>query len=221
MAENWKPIEGYEGVYEVSDHGRVRNIKRGGRFMTASKVSHGYLAFNLSKNGKTHSILAHRLVATTFIPNPENKSQVNHKDMDKSHNTVENLEWVTPQENLDHATKHKPWSTRKNPWRDKLPKEKQSRADNLCRSNLMSIRVKKGLTREQLAEASCVRLDTIERLETGEKSFRETNINVVCKLAYVLDVSIPSLFEYDVKKAIEREQAWHRKTKEQKQAKED
>jgi DNA-binding XRE family transcriptional regulator len=210
--ENWKPIEGYEGIYEVSDQGRVRNIKLG-RLMTAQKVTHGYLAYNLSKQGRTRSLLAHRLVAIAFIPNPENKEQVNHKDLNKSRNSVDNLEWVTRQENLDHAEKYKPWNTRRNPWRNGSPENRQNYTANLWRSKVEDLRERKGLTREELSEMCCVRLETLAGLENGTKSFRGVSVNVACKLAWALGVSIEALFDYDVAEAIRREKAWHSKEK--------
>ena len=213
MPETWKPIDGYEGIYEVSDQGNVRNVKRGGKLMTAQKVTHGYLAYNLSKGGKTRSLLAHRLVAKAFIPNPENKEQVNHKDLDKSHNTVDNLEWVTREENLIHAETFKPWETRRNPWRGRAPESNPNYTANLWRSNLKALREDKGMTQEELADACCVRLSTIADLENGVKSFREVSVNTLCKLAWALDVSLGTLFEYDVEEAIRREKAWHYKEK--------
>lgn len=220
IKETWKPIEGYEGIYEVSDQGRVRNAKRGGRIMTASTVTHGYRAVSLYKEGKQRAALVHRLVAKAFIPNPESKPQVNHKDMDKSNNCISNLEWVTQNENLAHAFINKPTEERKNPWRGCSPDQKPNYTANLWRSNLHDIRVKKGFTREQLAATSCVRVDTIEGLETGGKCFRETSVNTVCKLAWALGVNIEDLFDYDVEEAIKREQTWHAKAAERKQKKE-
>lgn len=221
MAESWKPIEGYEGLYEISDQGRVRNVKRDGRILAGCRVAHGYIAIGLYKDNQKTMYLAHRLVAQAFIPNPENKPQVNHKDLDKSHNSVENLEWVTHEENLEHALVHKPWSDRKNPWKDCLPGQKPNYTADLWRSNLLKIRVEKGLTREQLAAESCVHIDTIKGLELGSKSFRETSVNTVCKLSWALGVSIESLFDYDVATAIAREQAWHKRSAERKQKQEE
>lgn len=110
MSEIWKWISGFEGLYKISNKGRVKSFhrkKKKGKILSANNKS-GYKKINLSKNGKCYSIRIHRLVAEAFIPNPENKSQINHLDMNKSNNKVENLEWVTPAENVRHAVKNKP-----------------------------------------------------------------------------------------------------------------
>lgn len=100
--ERWKPIKNYEGFYEISTLGRVKS-KRGVRKPFINK--YGYPCVSLWKHcvGETKPI--HRLVAETFIPNPENKREVNHIDGNKQNNSVENLEWVTPSENKKHAQK--------------------------------------------------------------------------------------------------------------------
>ena len=101
--EIWKDIEGYEGLYQVSSWGRVKN-SRTGRVLKAGKHKDGYLQVLLCKNGKRTTYRVHRLVAQAFIPNPQNKPQVNHIDEDKENNRVENLEWVTNTENINHGT---------------------------------------------------------------------------------------------------------------------
>lgn len=100
----WKPIPKYEGLYEVSNLGEVRAIKRSGsRGMSlAIHPSKGYLQVWLSKNNKVKKFSVHRLVATAFIANPKRKPQVNHKDGNKANNKVSNLEWVTRAEQEAH-----------------------------------------------------------------------------------------------------------------------
>ena len=111
----WKPVVGYEGFYEVSDTGQIRTAERtvscgpNRTRRVPSKlrkfdITSGYYDVVLCKNGKMTTRLVHRLVAEAFIPNPNNKEIVNHKDGDKQNNNVNNLEWVTRAENDLHAS---------------------------------------------------------------------------------------------------------------------
>lgn len=97
--ENWKDIEGYEGLYQVSDQGRVLNIKKN-RIITPFKSGCGYLYVSLNK--KDYRV--HRLVAKAFLLNPNNYSIVNHKDENKANNRVDNLEWCTQKYNINYGT---------------------------------------------------------------------------------------------------------------------
>lgn len=106
MKEIWKDIPGYEGLYQVSNMGRVKslNFNRSGLpRILKTKNRQGYPRVILWKSGKRHEVCVHRLVAQAFIPNPENKPFVNHKDGNRRNNHVDNLEWCTAQENAIHS----------------------------------------------------------------------------------------------------------------------
>lgn len=103
--EIWKPIVECNGEYLVSNHGRVKSLKYGKeRILKPFLFVNGYLGVDIrysNKKRKIHKI--HRLVAFSFIPNPENKGDVNHKDGNKRNNHILNLEWMTRSENIQHA----------------------------------------------------------------------------------------------------------------------
>jgi len=102
MKEIWKDIEGYEGLYQVSNLGRVKSIITN-IIMKPSYCKSNYLKVKLCKNGRQKTIQIHRLVAENFIDNIYNKPQINHIDCNKENNRVDNLEWVTAKENTAHA----------------------------------------------------------------------------------------------------------------------
>ncbi|MGP1351652.1 MAG: NUMOD4 domain-containing protein [Hoylesella marshii] len=111
--EIWKTIPEFED-YEASNFGRIRSIDRKrpvknghtcihkGKVIKARKQNGGYLVVWLRKNGKTYAKTVHRLIALTFIP-PKSDKEVNHKDGDKTNNTIANLEWLTKSENIKHS----------------------------------------------------------------------------------------------------------------------
>ena len=105
--EEWKPIVGYEGLYEISNLGRVKslNYRRTGKeeIMKGRKNNCGYLQVHLYKNGKAKWCSIHRLVAQAFIENPNNLPEVNHIDQDKTNNCVDNLEYCSRQYNIEYS----------------------------------------------------------------------------------------------------------------------
>jgi hypothetical protein len=101
-SEEWRTVAGFEGRYEVSNHGRVRSIARIPRIRKLGLAS-GYHTLQLGPRGARHTYLIHRLVAQAFIPNPDNKPEVNHLHEPKTNNRADNLEWATRPENTEHA----------------------------------------------------------------------------------------------------------------------
>lgn len=112
--EEWRDVAGYEGLYMVSNYGRVKSLPRvyrSGRSHSLIKMTeerllsidqgkNGYISVALTKNANTKRFLVHRLVAQAFIQNPDNLPCINHLDRDRSNNSVDNLEWCTQQQNL-------------------------------------------------------------------------------------------------------------------------
>lgn len=97
----WRPVPGYEGAYDVSSSGKIRNHKTG-KVMRNPIHKSGYAQAFLRKDGSQWNVYVHRLVALAFIPNSEGKPDINHIDGNKQNNSVDNLEWVTRSENTMH-----------------------------------------------------------------------------------------------------------------------
>lgn len=103
----WAEVEGSNGEYFVSESGDVRSLKNHGDKILKKRISRdGYVWYVLQINGKGKTMRANRLVANAFIPNPDEKPTVNHKDGNKQNNHVSNLEWATRKEQMIHAYKH-------------------------------------------------------------------------------------------------------------------
>ena len=121
MEEIWKDIEGYEGLYQVSNLSRVRALEKvvicsTGRkcvlkehILIQNSSFYGYKGVDLTKNGKRKKFLIHRLVAKAFIPNPENKPEIDHINTNRSDNRIENLRWVTSSENMRNPITRAKW----------------------------------------------------------------------------------------------------------------
>ena len=107
MTETWKEISGYEGLYEVSDLGRVKSLnynRTGMENILKPGTNHkGYLQLSLYKDGHVKTVKVHRLVAEAFIPNTHGLETVNHKDEDKTNNVASNLEWMTRADNKRYS----------------------------------------------------------------------------------------------------------------------
>ena len=111
-SEIWKDVAGYEGFYKVSNEGNVYSVGRKdplgrnhrGRTLAPGYDKGGYLIVSLCKNGKLKTKTVHRLVAETFLPNPNGYSEINHRDENKVNNYANNLEWCTREHNVNHGT---------------------------------------------------------------------------------------------------------------------
>ena len=113
MNEEWRPVPGWENVYQVSSEGRVKNITRDvrspwgfrkveGRLMSLLANGNGYRFLYLKRGNTRTKAYVHRLVALAFIENPDGKTYVNHKNRDRADNRLANLEWATESKNTQH-----------------------------------------------------------------------------------------------------------------------
>lgn len=160
--EVWKDIKDYEGIYQVSNFGNVKSLgnefSRKERFLKLSPQSKGYLTVVLQKNATRKMVLVHRIVAEHFIGNTESKPQVNHINGDKTDNSIENLEWVSHKENLDHAIK--------NNLTLKGEENRNSKLKDVDVINIHSL-LQKGITIKELSESYNVSYSTIDGIRTN------------------------------------------------------
>lgn len=181
MAEVWKDIEGYEGYYHISNHGRVKSLSRkiktyGGRYyfsreiIMSQKKTRGYKSVTLNANGEKRTLQVHRLVLEHFSPKQGSETlQVNHINCDKADNNLLNLEWVTPSENMEHASRH-----------GLLPKQYGHHNPNSKLTKLDVLKVIKlreaGLTHREISEMFNVDRKTIGNVLSGKSWSKVTNI---------------------------------------------
>lgn len=114
----WKPIRGFEGLYEVSNLGQIKSCEKAivckdgkikyykEKILKPAQGKYGRNQYTLSKNGIKYSVRGYRIVAETFLPNPNNYPEVNHKDGNNLNDNVDNLEWCDIDTNLQHALEH-------------------------------------------------------------------------------------------------------------------
>jgi hypothetical protein len=167
--ERWKEIKNYEDCYEISDLGRVRRTKASpqgktyiGKILKPRIGKTGYYQARLHKNGVTKFLYTSRLVAEAFIPNPDNKPDVNHKNGIKSDNSATNLEWVTKSENMQHAIKNGLWNAARG---------EHTGSNKLTESEVLEIRrlAKQGISQYVLSAKFGVAPSTIFFIKTKKK----------------------------------------------------
>ena len=167
--EIWKDIKGYEGIYQVSNLGRVYNCRYNRLLSTPTNRKKKYVDVALNKNGVAKSYKVHRLVAEAFIPNPNNLPFVNHKDENPSNNCVDNLEWCTNEYNLNYGNAHK---------KQALSRSILTPSQILKCYELMN----KGYSMSDIGKIYGVSGQTISRVLTGNKKYlydeiKDTKIN--------------------------------------------
>lgn len=192
--EKWKSIN---EEYEVSNLGRIRRTKNNRtKYLKPEVLKKGYLRVSIWENGIRNRKLLHRLVAETFIPNPDNKTQVDHINNNTSDNRVENLRWVTPKENIQHSIEQGRFVTDKKLMALKGRKMSEETKKKISKSNKGNIpwnKNKKGLqthtkewkqkARIWLKEANRIKQTPVICVETGEifesqaEASRQKNIN--------------------------------------------
>lgn len=168
--EVWKPVVDYEGYYEVSNLGRVRSItnrkcvhgidtfsiKKRPLIMKFCQNQYGHLHVQLTKGKKRKTKLVHRLVGEAFIPKPNGKDYINHKDYNPTNNAVENLEWCTQKENVHYSIEHmkRPKKYRTNTGEHHITYSKRK---CLYRVNYVEDGIKKEKSFKELREATAFR----------------------------------------------------------------
>lgn len=184
MEEVWKDIKGYEGLYKVSNLGRVKNSSN--KYKKYNINNKGYCLLSLYRDSKEKHFLIHRLVAEAFIPKVENKNQINHKDGNKENNRVDNLEWCNQKENYNHGKERFYYSHNEDHYFAKLTNDIVKCIPELYRL---------GFIRSTIAKILRLNPSSVEAIENGI-SYRELNLDFtnVTKLKYkdLPNIKLPS-----------------------------
>jgi predicted XRE-type DNA-binding protein len=133
--EIWKDVKGYEDYYSVSNTGKILS-KRKNKLLSFGDNGRGYLFVNFYNEKGIKRFYVHRIIALSFLDNKENKTQVNHKDCNKSNNNIDNLEWNTADENIKHAVKNKRFYT------SEFQKQQTSKANRGSNSKVSKLKEK-------------------------------------------------------------------------------
>jgi plasmid maintenance system antidote protein VapI len=172
----YKDIEGYEGLYAITVDGRVWSY-RSNKFLSPADDGYGYKQVKLTKDGKQKACRVHRLVGQAFIPNPENKPQINHKDAVRDNNHVDNLEWVTAQENIDaKADDRRRWKPVYCIENDTVYKNQGEAAEAL------------GVTHQTISKAVNGQIKTVKGLHLRHATIDDTANSISKKLDYMINM---------------------------------
>lgn len=169
IIEIWKPVNGYEGLYEVSNCGRVRN--KNGVIKKQQKTKLGYYYVNLYKDGKEKNHSIHRLVAEAFIPNPNNFDEVNHKDETPSNNFSFNLEWCSHKYNMNYGSI---LERKSKSMKNFIERKKES--NRFVQYTLKGDFIKEWFDVDKCSKETCIPKDIIVRCLDGKRKYAASYI---------------------------------------------
>jgi predicted XRE-type DNA-binding protein len=174
IEEIWNDIPNYEGLYQASTYGRIKSLDtidrfgrlHKGRVRKLSEDKDGYKFVTLHKNLKRKKFLVHRLVALTFILNPENKPCINHKDGIRDNNYIDNLEWATYKENEQHKLR---FLTKGKNLKNRGENNGNSELTNVEVMEIKSLLKDSKLTQQQIADKYNISRINVCRINTGKR----------------------------------------------------